>query len=195
MDLWAGTTFAALLLTFVPFEKTASLTDLIIYKTIDILALTETWLRPHDTAACIADISPPGYTFHHRPRPVRRRGGVGFPISKLVKVNLYTSPDYTSFESMWVNISNSCFSGYFICIYRPPGHPANFFEEFQDLLGNVATMHTEFYSLGDFNLHLDTPSAVTTMFNDILASFYTKCQIPNTHTWPLARHLDNSLHL
>ena len=51
-------------------EKTASITDLIISKTIDILAVTETWLRPHDTDACIADISPPGYTFHHRPRPV-----------------------------------------------------------------------------------------------------------------------------
>ncbi|KAK2171930.1 hypothetical protein NP493_1011g01051 [Ridgeia piscesae] len=43
---------------------------------------------------------------------------------------------------MCVHISNSCFSGYFIFIYRPPGHPANFFEEFRDLLENVATMHT-----------------------------------------------------
>jgi len=29
---------------------------------------------------------------------------------------------------------------FFICIYRPPGQPANFFEEFQDLLENVWTM-------------------------------------------------------
>ena len=28
--------------------------------------------------------------------------------------------------------------------------------------------------MGDFNLHLDTPSATTTTFNDILASFDTK---------------------
>ena len=48
--------------------------------------MTETWLRPHDTYACIADISPPGYTFHHRPRPVGRGGGVGFLISKLFNV-------------------------------------------------------------------------------------------------------------
>ena len=52
-------------------EKTASLTDLIISKKIiDTLAVSETWLRPHDTAACIAEISTPGYTFHHKPRPV-----------------------------------------------------------------------------------------------------------------------------
>ena len=136
--------------------------------------MTETWLRPHDTDTCIADISPPGYTFHHRPRPVGRGGGVGFLISKLFNVTLYTSPDYTTFEFICLNISNSCFCEVFICIYRPPGHPANFFEEFQDLLENVATMHTEFYIVGDFNLHLDTPSATTTTFNDILASFDTK---------------------
>ena len=35
-------------------------------------------------------------------------------------------------------------------------------------------MHTEFYIVGDFNLHLDTQSATTTTFNDILASFDTK---------------------
>ena len=49
-------------------DKTAPLSDLLISKAMDILAVTETWLRPHDTAACIADMSPSGYTFHHRPR-------------------------------------------------------------------------------------------------------------------------------
>ena len=154
-------------------DKTASLTDLIISKTIDILAVIETWLRPHDTASCIADISPPGYVFHHKPRPVGRGGGVGFLVSKQFKVNLQPSPNYTTFESMCLNISNSCFSGHFICIYRPPGHPANFFEQFQHLLENIVTIHPDFYIVGDFNLHLDTPSATTTTFNDILASFET----------------------
>ena len=153
LDLWSGTIFAWPPLTFVQFmKKTASLTDLIISKTINILAVTETWLRPHETEACIVDISPPGYTFHHRPRPVGRRSGVGFLISKLFNVNLHTSPDNTTFESICLITSSSCFCGFFICIYWPPGHPANFFEEFQDLLENVATMHTEFYIVGDFNL-------------------------------------------
>ena len=83
-------------------EKTTSLSHLLISKTIDILAITETWLRPHNTAAYIADISPPDYAFHHRPCPVGRGDGVGFLISKLLKANLDTSPDYASFESMCV---------------------------------------------------------------------------------------------
>ena len=137
-------TFAWPPLTFVQFVRktNASLTDLIHSKTICILVVTETWLRPHDTDACIADISPPGYTFHHRTRPVGRGGGVGVLISKLFHVTLYTNPDYATFESICINISHSCFCVVFICIYRPPGHPANFFEEFQDILENVATMHT-----------------------------------------------------
>ena len=97
-------------------KQAASLTDRIISKTMDILAVTKIWLSPHDTAACIADISPPGYTFHHRPRPVGRGGGVGFLISNIFYVNLHTSPAYTSFESVCVNIPNWCFSRYFICI-------------------------------------------------------------------------------
>ena len=128
-------------------REKASLTDLIISKTIDILAVTETWLRPHDTAARIADISPPGCTFHHRPRPVGRGSGVGFLISKLFKVDLHTSPDYTSFESICVTFQSRTSLGK--CCNQ--------------------TIHIECYIGGDCNLHLDTPSATTTTLNDILA--------------------------
>ena len=40
-------------------EKTASVTDLIVTKKIDILTVTETWLRTIDTKACLAEITPP----------------------------------------------------------------------------------------------------------------------------------------
>ncbi|KAK2149488.1 hypothetical protein NP493_2979g00007 [Ridgeia piscesae] len=44
-------------------------------------------------------------------------------------------------------------------------------------------MHTKFYIVRDFNLHLDTPSATTTTFNDILASLDTKQHVNFlTHT-------------
>ena len=101
-------------------DKTASLSDLLIYKIIDILAVIEIWLRPHDTVACIADISPSGHTFHHRPRSVRRGGGVGFFVSKQFKVKLHSNHEYSSFESISVDISDSSFPAYFVCIYRPP---------------------------------------------------------------------------
>ena len=36
-------------------------------KKMDILALTETWLSPHDITSCISDICPPDYSFYHQP--------------------------------------------------------------------------------------------------------------------------------
>ena len=86
-------------------------------------------------------------TFYHRPRLIGRGGGIGFFVSDYFKVKLHSNPDYSSFESMCAEISDSSFSAFFVCIYRPPGHPANFFEDFQDLLENVAINYSEFIFL------------------------------------------------
>ena len=112
-----------------------------------------------------------GYTCHHRPRSVGRGGGVGILLSDHFKVNSHLIPDYSTFESMCVEISDSSFSAYFVCMYQLPGQPASFFEEFQDLLENLATLHSQFYIFGDFNLHLDKHTSVTITFDDILTSF------------------------
>ena len=39
----------------------------------------------------------------------RRGGGVGFLVSKQFKVNLHSNPEYSSFESISVEISDSSF--------------------------------------------------------------------------------------
>ena len=151
-------------------------------KKIYILAITETWLRPHDTAACIADISPSGYTFHHRPRSVGRGRGVGFLLLDHFKVNSCLIPDCSTFESIYVEISHSSFSAYFACLHQPPGQPANFFEEFQDLFENLLTLHSEFCIFGDLSLQLDKHMAATITFDDILNSFDLKQHVTfSTH--------------
>ena len=55
----------------------------------------------------------------------------------------------------------------FVCLYRPPGQPANLFQEFKDLLENWK-LHSEFYIFGYFNLRLDKRTAVTIFVDDIL---------------------------
>ena len=42
------------------------------------------------------------------------------------------------------------------------------------MLENFATLHSEFYIFGDFNLQLDKRTAVTITFDDILTSFDLK---------------------
>ena len=75
---------------------------------------------------------------------------------------------------MCAEISDSSSSANFVCIYHPPGHLANVFDDFQNLLENLATNHSELYILVDFNLHLDIHSSITTMFDDILTYFDLK---------------------
>jgi len=51
---------------------------------------------------------------------------------------------------------------------------SSFFVDFHDLLENVVTIYSEFFILGDLDLHLDTQSTTISTFNDISASFDLK---------------------
>ena len=93
------------------------------------------YVRTHDTAACIADIFPSGYSFRHRPHSVGRSVGIGLLLSDHFNVNSCLIPDYSTFEFICVEISYSSFSAYFVCLHRSLGQPATLFEESQDLLG------------------------------------------------------------
>ena len=48
--------------------KTAPFSEYVTSKNLDIVAVTETWLKHDETKSTIADISPPGYSFFHEPR-------------------------------------------------------------------------------------------------------------------------------
>ena len=75
--------------------KSASLTDLIISKSIDILSLTETWLEPAETESCLADLTPPGYIFKHTPRISKKKGGgVGFMVTNQMNVDELNIPSF-----------------------------------------------------------------------------------------------------
>ena len=54
-------------------HKSAALSDVMLPKHIDILALTETWLSASDASACLADIA--GFCLHHPPRHSGSGGG------------------------------------------------------------------------------------------------------------------------
>ena len=80
-------------------QKSAALSDLISSKQIDILAMTETRLSAFDTAACLADISPPGFSLFHCPRP---SGGVAFLVRETFMVEIIHTPKFISLEAIRV---------------------------------------------------------------------------------------------
>ena len=67
-------------------HKSAALSDLMLSKHIDILALTETWLSAFNTSACLADIYPYGFCLYQHPRRSVRGGGVAFLVPEMCKV-------------------------------------------------------------------------------------------------------------
>jgi len=108
-------------------------------------------------------VSPPpsAYFFYHKPRQSERVGGVDFLVSNKFKVKSHYVQIYYSFEAVCIEVSNCSITGYFLCLYRPPGITSSFFVDVGDLIENLVTIHPAFFILGDFSLHLDTQSTAT----------------------------------
>ena len=165
-------------------NKTAAVSDLVSSKNIDILALTETWLREDETNYLLSDVTPGGFCLAHKPRNKKCGGGVAFMVSSLVKFSPFPIPSFSSFESIAIKTDFCGTTSVFICIYRPPGHPTEtFFNDIAELFENVSTSNFEIFVAGDFNLHLEKNSQTTTKFYEILHSFDLKqwVDFPTNH--------------
>ena len=159
-------------------EKTDAISDFVSSHDIDIVALTETWLKgdPSD-AQRIGEISPPGYSFSYKPRGHRKGGGVGILTRKSIKIKLLTTPKVTSFEYIDCDISSGKLQLRFVVIYHPPPSKKNksttnlFLEEFTTHLERLLAHPGHLIIVDNFNLHIDVPSDPSTIkFNDIINS-------------------------
>ena len=61
-------------------SKTIQIREMLNEQSLDILAISETWLNEYDTSR-ITEMTPPTHTFLHSPREGRRGGGVGMFLS------------------------------------------------------------------------------------------------------------------
>ena len=152
-------------------HKSAALSDMILSKHVDILALTETWLLASDTSACLAYICPNGFCLYHHPRRSGRGGGVAFLVPEIYKVEIIHTPQYQSFEVICIVIKHSSLSANFVCIYRPAASTNTFFDEFPDFLETTLQFQEDIYMFGDFNIHLDLPCPNTRSFMDVLQTY------------------------
>ena len=138
--------------------KTAVFSDYVTSKNLDIVEVTETWLKHDDTTSTIA-----GYSFFHEPRADQRAvGGVGILVSDQLKTDIHPLPSFKTFDAISERIGNNSFrlSGFIVCLYRLQNGTCHFFAEFQDLLENIILLHDNLYILGNFNLHLDNSNGI-----------------------------------
>ena len=151
-------------------SKCASFSDLVSSKKLDVVAITEMWLSPKETSAGLADLTPRGFKLIHQPRQGKTGGGVAIMVADHLNVTKCKMSQFSSFEVMCCKITSS-FCAQVICLYRQPGYPTLFFEQFQDLLENMSSFPGELFILGDLNLHLDSPSNHTNTFTDLVTTF------------------------
>ena len=104
----------------------SDISDLIEDNDIDILLMTETWLKEQGDEAYIAEMTPSDYVTKSFPRGQRGGGGIALIIRKsLDKHTVVERPFFTSFEAVVAIFSYVDISLPIICIYRPPTSQAN----------------------------------------------------------------------
>jgi len=142
-------------------NKADLLRDITIEKDIDILCLTETWIKSGDIdKRTIKDITPPGYSFLHNPRISASVGGGVAVLHKdsLLFKQTSVSVKAKSFEHIegYMPFNSTCIR--IILLYRVPPSQKNkikqgdFLAEFTSLLEIVSTLPGKLFILGDFNI-------------------------------------------
>ena len=95
-----------------PKEKRAEIVEFVKDECVDILFLTETWMKTHGDESKCVDLTPPGYKLRSFPRATRG-GGLAviyrdhFPVT------------HTSFELVQLQLT-APHHIHFFCLYRPP---------------------------------------------------------------------------
>ncbi|KAM4663508.1 LOW QUALITY PROTEIN: uncharacterized protein O3C94_011763 [Discoglossus pictus] len=143
-------------------NKLTYIHDLFISNSLNLLALTETWLSPSDTASTAA-LSYGGLHFSHTPRPGNKQGGgVGILLSSRCSFNCILpvpSLQFSSFEVHTIRLF-SPISLRVAVIYRPPGPASQFLDHFA-WLPHFLSSNIPSLILGDFNIATDTPTSPT----------------------------------
>ncbi|KAL7851889.1 hypothetical protein SRHO_G00176740 [Serrasalmus rhombeus] len=152
---------------------------------LQLLALTETWIKPENTATPAALSN--NYSFSHTSRPSGRGGGTGLLIANGLKhTPLLPTNTYTSFEYHATLVNTPAKLG-IIVIYRPPGQMGEFTNELDMLLSSIPDQDCPMLILGDMNIHLDSPCS--TDFISLMHSFDLE-QVPSPPTHKAGKNLD-----
>ena len=156
-------------------SKRLEIRELIAEKSLDMLALTETWLSNNDSSK-IAELVPDTHIFYHVPRE-KRGGGVGLCLSKrFTHVKMIKSLYYTSFEYIHINFSLTNKLYKFIVLYRPPlkTNFNNFTNEFYGLMSSLFDENRKVY-VCDFNIWTeDDTDNYTKRFLEVVGNFNYK---------------------
>ena len=124
---------------------------------VDIMLLTETWLRPAGDEAKIADLAPPGYLVLSFPRSAggsgAKGGGIAFVIRDSLKPHVATTSSFPvhnpCFETAQLTLTYNKQLTNLFCIYRPPPSKKN---KFSDSISFPTSLNTPTVCLAKHSL-------------------------------------------
>ena len=160
-------------------------------KGIHCLMITETWIKDKDTKSFIAELTPPGFVFHHRKRIVGAKGktksrdggtkvqgmgklsggGVGCLVDKSCPSVILDTSETQTFESIAISTTLGSKRLILVTLYRTQGSYIPFMEEFQDFLVYLTSLPLDFVIAGDFNIHLDQDCKSANAFRQAMDIF------------------------
>ena len=146
-------------------NKTSHFSDFVIDNDLDLVAISETWLKPGDDLIT-AELTPSGFSFQHIPRENKAGGGVGLLYKSSMSVSIKTDvKKYKSFESIHAEVTVNSKSVRLGNVYRPEKRSSAshvnfgyFLEEFESMMDDYLLHPSEVIFTGDFNIHVDNIS-------------------------------------
>ncbi len=150
--------------------------DMITDHKLDVLCLTETWLKP-DEYIILNDYTPKDCCYKNVPRPKCKEGVVATIYSKVFSISQNTGFKYNSFEVMVLHIT---FLEKKVLMINPPwclylllytGHQDTIQNLLKNLVKELVLAADKVLIVGDFNIHVDNKIYTSgSAFIDILNS-------------------------
>jgi len=127
----------------------------ILERSIDVLALTETWHSASDDV-CLRLSTPPGYAVVDVARRPGRGGGAAVIFRKNVKCGLLPLPTCDTFEAVCVRLTTTEGPILLVNVYRPGSTrpSAAFYDELASVLETLVVHCCPVVIGGDFNIHV-----------------------------------------
>jgi hypothetical protein len=151
-------------------NKTDTLNDIILRDDLDVICLTESWLKPDDQVVR-GDMCPPGYSVISSPRNSESYGGgIAVVFKSQLDLQLFTDDLSPTSTFQHVIVRSKHFNINLAVIYMPKQDKLPVFrEEFEEFLCAVDHLPGKCLVVGDLNLHFDIPAEVKSV-NTILSS-------------------------
>lgn len=185
------------------FSKLDELTALLATKPVDLVAITESWLRS-DIDDTLLSMS--AFNLFRKDRVAGRGGGICVYLNNVIPCKQCLDLENPNFECLWLTLRPRRLprplSGIAICVvYHPPCRPADSLKELNDYLINtterLCNEHPDhgLVLLGDFNdfdcsnlvTHhslkqvVQQPTRDSAILDLILTNMHNLCSSPTTH--------------